>query len=202
MSRHVAHRADLEHGVGARGERVVAWDRWRGLAILLMLADHLTLILEGPGFIRMTLGRLAVPMFFLLAGYLASRPGPRHLGIGLLGLALPLLVPWIDSPNVLVWWALGVCVLWLSRGAPHVRLAVLVIALTFGANGYVFLTPASYDPVNLLGLMVLGAILPASWYSAAGRLPSWVGVIGRHPVAWYVGHLLVLEGLRQVLWAS
>lgn len=183
---------EVERLTRAAGVRWVAFDAFRGLAVLAMLADHLTLVLGGPDLIRLTVGRLAVPMFFLLAGYLVTRPRWRHLGIGLVGLLLPVAVPWIDSPNVLATWALGVVVIWLWRlgGLPVWGLAALGLVLFANDWGQV---PGSYPPAALIGLMALGTMVPRSAFEWARHAPGWVAAIGRHPVGWYVGHLLVLQ---------
>lgn len=161
--------------------------------MLLMLADHLGYVFDVAE-VRLTLGRLAMPMFFLLAGSLVRSPRWRHAAIGIVGVVLPLVVPWIDAPNVLTLWALGVVVLWGCRrcGVPVWLLAGL--GLTLGANGWVT-GGNTYDPACLWGLMALGAMVPATAYRWADRLPAWVGTLGRHPVAFYVGHLLVLQAL-------
>lgn len=174
--------------------RSVALDVFRGLAILAMMSDHLAIVAGGPDWVRFTVGRLALPMFFVLAGHLASRPRWRHAGIVVVGLLLPLVVPWIDSPNVLVLWGVGLVslrvLLWLHL--PPWLLAV--IALTVAANGWA-LAPGGYEVTSLVGLMGVGAMLPRSVFAWAGSGPEWVGALGRHPVWWYVGHLLVLQGV-------
>lgn len=182
--------------------RDVGLDAFRGLAVLLMIGDHVAFLFGFDGY-RLTFGRLAMPMFFLLAGHLAGRLRWRHAGIAGLGVLLPLAVPWIDSPNVLVWWALGCAVIAggraiARRGGFFLLMQVLAAAgLVVAANGWE-VPGHTYQPLALLGLMALGTSWPRWWFTWAGSLPAWVAAIGRHPVAWYVGHLLVLEGV--VLW--
>lgn len=180
--------------------RSAALDAFRGLAILLMIGDHVSLILGFDAY-RYTLGRAAMPAFFLLAGHLAGRLSWRHVRIAAIGLALPLAVPWIDSPNVLVLWSVGCLLLWgLRRWGAPVQL-VAILALAAAANGWGALPfGRSYVPLALWGLMAVGAGLPRTWFTWAGVLPAWVAAMGRHPIAWYVGHLLVLEGV--MLWLS
>lgn len=179
--------------------RVVGLDAFRGLAILLMIGDHLSLFLGLDGY-RMTLGRLAMPMFFLLAGHLAGRLRWRHAWIALLGVALPLAAPWVDSPNVLVWWALGSCVLVAARRLGVPALLIVAVGLTVGANGWELVGGHTYEPAALVGLMALGSVWPRHWFTWAAAAPGWVAAVGRHPVAWYVGHVLLLEGV--MLWLS
>jgi len=179
------------------GLRVPALDRVRGLAVLLMVFDHLLVVTAGPFIFRETITRAAMPLFFLLGGFLVRRLSWRLAGIGLLGLLAPLWAPaWIDRPNVLLWFALcAPVVLFLRRRGAGWLLAGAAVCLTFAANGYGVL-PASYAPAGLLGLMLIGALAPLSWFAWGDRLPAWVGAVGRFPVSVYVGHLLLLG----VLW--
>jgi hypothetical protein len=174
--------------------RRVELDRLRGLAILLMIGDHLARVWAFEGY-RLTLGRLAMPLFFVVAGHLAgSRLSVRHLYALCLGLALPLLVPWVDSPNVLVWFSIGAVILYVfdQRGWP--TWVLIFPALIFAANGWVFgLWPHSYEPFSLLALMAVGRGLGGEAFVAGRTLPAWVGALGRRPLTWYVGHLLALQ---------
>jgi hypothetical protein len=176
----------------AAGVRVVGYDAFRGLAVLCMIVDHLALVLGGPVELRLTVGRLAMPAFFLLAGHLARRPRLRHLWIALLGFALPLVVPWIDSPNVLVWWAWGVVVLWVWRWAGFELWPIVILALVVAANGWTQ-TEGTYDWFALVALMAVGSMLPATAFTWAAPAPRCVALLGRHPVSIYAGHLLALQ---------
>ena len=77
-----------QHGVIATGPvgkvRFLAYDAFRGIAVVLMIGDHLCAVFGGEPY-RFTLGRLAMPMFFILAGHLARHVHWRHLWIGLVG---------------------------------------------------------------------------------------------------------------------
>jgi hypothetical protein len=164
-----------------------------------MVIDHLALQLGEPAMpLRLTVGRLAMPMFFLLAGHLARAPRRRHLWIGLLGVALGACT-FVESPNVLTWWALGVCVLAAMRWAGIPAWLLVAVGLGLLANGYVVQLGSSYDYRALWALMALGSMLPAAAFTWAGFAPSWVHFLGRHPIAVYAGHVLALELLDQVL---
>lgn len=172
--------------------RLVGLDAARGLAVLLMIGDHLALWAGVPAY-RFTLGRLAMPLFFVLAGYLSRRLRWRHLWVALIGVGLPLVVPWIDSPNVLLLWAVGSLIIWLWRQQGLPLWVLLAAALTVEANGWGHM-PRAYEPAAMLGLMVCGAMMPASAWGWASRLPRQLAVLGRYPVSVYVGHLLLIEG--------
>lgn len=173
--------------------RRVELDRLRGLAVLLMIGDHVS-ILVGLSLFRVTGGRLAMPLFFILAGHLAGRLSVRHLYVGLLGLVLPVFVVFVDRPNVLFWLALGSAVLWVFRRVGWSVWPLLVVSLTLAANGWsVHPGSLSYDPVALLALMALGAVIAPESLTWARRLPAWFEVIGRRPLSWYVGHVVFLQ---------
>lgn len=184
----------------ASSSRSVALDVLRGGAVVLMLLDHVLLVTDSGDLVRSTLTRVCMPVFFLLAGHLAGRPSWRWAWAGLLGLALPVVVPWIDAPNVLLIWAGGCVVLFAWRRAGLPMWLPVVVALTVSANGWV-LQGSGYDALALFALMALGATWPRGRFEAgAARLPAWpvLAAVGRRPLTWYVGHLLVLQGLLMV----
>lgn len=190
-------------GSSARTNRVAGYDAFRGLAVLAMVVDHLAYVLEGPAELRSSIGRLAMPMFFLLAGHLSRRLSWRHLGIFGVGSLLPVLVPWIDNPNVLVWWAIGCLLLAIARAASVPVWLIAAVGLALAANGRVDVTgingAATYDAAALWGLMALGTLLPSSAFTWAARAPRWIVAVGSYPLTFYVGHLLVLQAALLLL---
>lgn len=183
------------------GRRLPGLDAARGLAIGLMAVDHLCVVFAGPMWVRLTIGRLALPIFFVLAGYLARRVSARTVAIGATGVLLPLAVPWIDAPNVLVYWAVGACVIAVCRRWPAALWMIIVAALTWGANGFRTFPDGvlSYEPLLLLGMMAAGALAGRSVWTWADRLPRWLCWPGRHAIWVYVGHLLLLQGALAVM---
>lgn len=181
--------------------RLAGVDQLRGLAIVLMVADHLLELTHGPLLIRETITRASMPLFFLLSASLVRRLSWRHFGILLAGGALPVLVPWIDSPNVLVLYVLGAVVLVAVRQLPvrwrqPVLTALVVFSLTWYANGYGLWPHGvnAYVPTALVGLMAAGALIgPQRLHQAGSRLPAWLGSVGRYPLSVYLWHLLVLQ---------
>ena len=161
-----------------------------------MVIDHTCFIVGGLDAVRLGVGRLAMPIFFILAGHLVRRLTIRHAAIAALGVALPVAVPWVDNPNVLLWYALGAVVVVTSARVHRAAPALLALAaVTFTAN-FPWTVGTGFVPTLLLALMVAGHYMPRSWMIEAGRrLPRWMAVPGRFPVSFYVCHLLVLQSI-------
>jgi len=199
--------------------RSAALDKLRGLAIVLMMLDHLLVQIDPQSLIRTTITRACVPLFFVIAGHLL-RPGikwQRLILILIIGAALPHYAPWVDSPNVLVWYAtLTPIVAWGNRA---VLAGTILAALTLYANGY-GQVEGSYAPMALAAFMAAGRLAPreslervGSWgqrpcrcldtICAVPRERTWargIAAIGQYPLSIYVGHILVIESVAR--WTS
>lgn len=183
--------------------RFLEVDRVRGFAIACMVVDHLALFV-GFDLLRLTVGRLALPLFFVVAGWGLSSLRRRHLDLFLVGLALPLVVPWIDAPNVLVWFVVCAVVL---EGARRVGLpleVVCLVCLGLLANGWGLALGTGYPAVALLALMALGRLCRVVdadelLFRLGAFLPRAFEWVGSRPASVYVGHLLVLEVVRRVV---
>lgn len=182
--------------------RLTYLDSARGLAVACMVADHITLLLHGPELVRLTLGRVAMPLFFIVAGALVRRVGWRHLGIGLVGLALPAVVPWIDAPNVLVLYALSAGVVALFRWLEVPPLVLTVCVLAASANGFLPRIGTGFEPMAVLGILAVGAHLGPHRLGWLSWLPDWLAPIGRRPLLVYVGHLLALQAVSLIVAAA
>jgi hypothetical protein len=173
--------------------RDVALDRIRGLAVALMLVDHVALLL-GVLPLRLTVGRLAMPLFFLVAGHLAHRLSARHVNVVAAGVALTFLAPWAGEPSILLWIVLGCALIVAARFSGFPLVLLIVVPLTLAANRWQ-LGAVGYDPAALVALMVVGATLPRTAFAWGSRLPAVLGAVGRRPLTWYVGHVAVLTFL-------
>lgn len=184
------------HRGGGRGHATRAGhlDAMRGLAIACMIVDHLALYADLDA-VRWTIGRLALPLFFILAGHLVRRLSWRLLAVGVAGLLLPQLAPWVDDPNVLLWYATGAVVIvgWRRTGWPWWPL--IAAGLTLGANGWAELLGRGYNPLLLLAMMALGAGLNRDQLGAFRRVPRQLRLLGRWPLTIYIGHVLLLTAL-------
>lgn len=163
-----------------------------------MLVDH-TLLVFGVGhWARVTVTRASMPLFFLVSGHLVGRLSWRHAGVLAVGLVLPYAVPWIDRPNVLVWYVMGAALLWYAQWSGDYWMAPLlvIVGLAAYANGYsAGWGPHSYEPGALVGLMALGWIFRRDYplWNAGAHLPAVFAWLGRFPLSVYVGHLLALQ---------
>ena len=186
--------------------RFVGLDRLRGLAIMCMVVDHVCL-LAGVYPLRVTVGRLALPLFMIVGGSLVRELTWRHGGVLVVGLVLPVAVPWIDAPNILVLYVLGAALVSAfgtgermrpgSRFRPAAGVWVLlVLAVGALANGWGDQPGTGYPWAAVVALMALGALAGRRQLAGVGdRLPHWLAWPGRHPLSLYVGHLLVLQAL-------
>jgi peptidoglycan/LPS O-acetylase OafA/YrhL len=187
--------------------RIHGIDKLRGLAIIFMIVDHLAIMLgpDGQPF-RFTIGRLAMPIFFLIAGIFVTRITWRHGLILGIGIALPMYADWIDRPNVLVIYVVGACILAGIHRLPHhwhfsSKMITAVVFLTLSANGYDKF-PQSFAIGTLIAIMMIGSITPRNDFRRLGDyIPLIPGFsfVGRHPLSIYVGHILILESLRRVV---
>lgn len=179
-------------------------DWLRGLAVILMVVDHAAALLmpylgqQSAGWatlwlVRHTLTRAALPLFLGVAGYLwASRlPRPGRLAAVLAaavvcdGLGTILGFPWPDVLWLYCLGAAGASV--VVRWPVQIAAAALVAWATFPLPGL------NYHPGQVVGLLALG-VLAARVYPeplTADR-SSWLCVVGRRPLTWYVVHLAVL----------
>jgi len=156
----------------------------------------------GVGFVlgRLTVTRGSLPIFCLVAGALLPTtwaPRRRLLLVALAGVAAGFLSAPMGFPapdillllaaaslagGAIVRWPLGAIVLAL------VQLSAWPLAGRFGWAGY--------EPGLIVGLMGAGVIAGRHRLHELGdSLPAFLEVVGRRPLAWYLGHLTVLLGL-------
>jgi fucose 4-O-acetylase-like acetyltransferase len=183
--------------------RLAVLDALRGVAILLMGADHLLLLAGAPVWTRLGPTRLAMPLFMLLAGAVFTRWRARHVLVYVAGVALPFVAPWVGSPDILVQYAVAAAglavIVGLARRNGHDGRAnvcvVVVAALVVAANGWAR-SRGAYDTFSVCALVFLGYLIGAPRLAAWAALvpcPRWLRWLGRHSLVVYVGHVLVLS---------
>ena len=171
--------------------RSVSLDRIRGLAIVLMILDHILDLTHELPLIRMTVTRLSMPLFFIISGHLVKRVNARTFQIMVIGFILPISIPWIDNPNVLFWYAVGTIVVVYVKQ----KWLIILAALTMGANHYALYIGSSYDPLFLIAFMAIGSTFPREYFSWGNRLPAFFTFVGKYPLSIYLGHLFLLTGI-------
>lgn len=180
-----------------KAARWVALDALRGLAIVLMMVDHVALVYGAPFGVREIITRLAMPLFMLLAGYL-WRPGlrMRHLDL-IVAAALSVPLSWLIGSDTVPILVVLVLVLPLMELAHRYPLALLVLAIvqpiTWPIAWY------GYQPGAILALLIVGHLmrwsrLPSDWLRVGERMP-FLAPVGRWPLMIYVGHLVLLGAL-------
>lgn len=178
--------------------RDAALDKVRGLAVVLLLLDHVLVPLQASGrpwlwYLRL-LTRPSLPLFMMVSGVLLWRresPGWiarqfwRVAPWATLATPVGWLVPgfdWLD-PLAVYLLALGVvAVCWRARRVALVACVLAALDLRWPVH--------SYSPWELAAWLLLGAEFACLSWSWASSLPVWLGAVGRRSLWWYVGELV------------
>lgn len=192
--------------VGAR--RDLRLDVWRGIAVVSMIVDHVALTVADLGYggpwdlLRLTAGRLAFPLFMIVAGAVyairSSRVGRlvEVAGCGVFVTAVCVLsgLP-IGQPDILLLIAGGLAVMPVLVRWPLLALCVGVI------QPFTWRVPwTGYQPGAVVVLLLVGYwVVADEGYYVSGpvtlpwlRAPAWLLAVGRSALAVYVAHLVVL----------
>jgi hypothetical protein len=187
-------------------DRVEWIDGARGLSIVLMIVSHVGLVTGlTPAWFHLYAMRPVAPVFLLLLGML-WRPGfrPRHIqfAVGIVVAQLLALSLGFPAPNILA--VMGLCLLAMPLAIrwPTAALSLCVTQLMFWPMPDWW---TGYAPGFALALVLGGALLPRDGYvKAYGQLGVRLGLaaVGRRPLTWYLGHLLVLTVTVAVIVAT
>jgi hypothetical protein len=185
----------------SRTERVGWIDGARGLSIVLMIVSHVDLALGMPlgrGF-HVYAMRPVAPVFIVLFAML-WRPGWRRRHWQLLAAApIAQVCAWLlgwGVPNILV------LLLFALLAMPAVERYPVVVAI-LGVNQLAFwpIGPGWWTGYSLgfvLVFLVIGRyVADRRFIEAYGRLGERAGLarVGRQPLRWYLGHLVLLTGV-------
>jgi uncharacterized membrane protein YcfT len=181
-------------------------DALRGLAIVLMIVDHVLVAQmyvngwsSAAEWTRLTVTRLSMPLFMIVSGYFMTRSRPftvrRLVQIGIAAIYINVLMETVkvgfDPPEILAVWLMVMILAPLMVRFP-IELAMLGILQTL----YQPIGWPGYEPGNVVAFLCLGILFRERQNtllrSVGTRLPSWMSAIGRHPLAWYLGHLTVI----------
>lgn len=175
----------------------LAWvDRLRGLAVLLMLADH-ALYANPAAHASFLPGRLALPLFMASAAtvYRGTPSAVRCaqlLAVVLVDLALAPVIG-LGQPAPVTGFVILLALL-------HVAPTMLRWPATFAALGFL---QGWFFPVGwrgweigvLLGWFLLGRLAQGELSRMGERIPAPLGWVGRHALSIYVWHLIVLAAV-------
>lgn len=172
-------------------------DALRGLALVCMLFDHAALAAALCGrreflLLRLFPGRLAMPLFFLVAGSVAGRymvRVRRVLLIGVVGVVASagwacIGVPQADILLIYV----GVVLLWVSVPCRGVApLVVLVLALL--QSQFLRVPWDNFQPGLCFAFYVLGVRLRHEVGELGAMVPVELAAVGRWPLTFYGAQL-------------
>lgn len=203
--------------VEVRGLRIVGLDAVRGVAVVSMIADHAALVAIERGFgprsveqlLRLTVGRIALPVFMLVSGLLLKRPPSVRRSVQAAGAGavvstvsvaagLGLGVPDILAVWVLAAWAVGLA----ARRSALAVAGVACVGIVQAASWPVPWT--GYQPGTVAALLAIGwfARYPPVLVELDGvgdRLPVGLARIGARPMAAYMASTVAL-GLMAGAW--
>lgn len=173
-----------------------------------MVLDHVLVNLDPGSPLRSTVTRAALPLFMVVSGHLIATKGfgswQRWARLGLaalVALGAARSAGLAATPDVLIVYLFAVTALvalrWAGIRSPIVA-GSLGIAWGITASAQVASTGwTGYQPGFVLALLALGmlATMPAT---LPGPAAFWTACakVGRYPLAWYLGHLVVLGIIR------
>lgn len=175
--------------------RLVVVDRLRGLAVALMVLDHVLVQLDRDSILRVTVTRPALPLFMICAA-IVWKPATWRRWTVLLALALVELVLFIPLgmgvPGIVAVFALVLVVIDAVGIDRFDRWSAVFLAAGILQALYLPVGWRGYEPGLVLAWFALGRLAAAPFLELGSRVPDGFASIGRRPLVWYVGHLVAL----------
>lgn len=179
----------------------VDWiDRIRGLALVLMLLDHALFQVDPDSIARLTVTRWSLPLFMAASAAVWS-PGVRPKRVVVIGICAALEVVLslelgMPLPGILVVYLVAIIPLSNWYRASHHAYAIGAAGLIQAL--YLPIGWEGYEPGLVLVWWCLGRLGCYQLDRLGVRLPRALADVGRRPLTWYVGHLLVLLVLLEL----
>lgn len=187
--------------------RVGTLDAMRGLAIIIMIVDHIFSVLESVGvesnfveYSRLTATRFSMPLFMIASGIVWGAYGLRLKRWGqvlLLAVALNamtrLLWPDFNFPEILLVWS-ALAIFWRLI----VRYPIITMIIGYTQTTYWMLPWQGFQPGELAIFLGAGVLISKSsltwlWQEPrTSRLIEPLAFVGRYPLTIYGGHLAML----------
>jgi hypothetical protein len=188
----------------------IKWiDQLRGLAIILMIIDHILAALDTVGFggglltfTRMTITRPAMPLFMILSGFLWERKAPRLkriLAIALVSLAINLFlkISWsgYPLPEILLLWVLAAGFARVITFTP-----ILTIIIGYTQALYWPISWSAYQPGVIIMFVAIGVL----WGSSYNKEKSMKKIINKNVQIikkenWITGTMLYPSAVLEII---
>ena len=175
--------------------RIWQIDALRGFALLVMILDHAILTAGWDDSPLRLLTRIAMPLFFIIAGNLVRRfHWTRMAAILVVGYALNAIAPMFGSFELFSGLIIGCAIVAFCKSV-GARFIALTILMTMTANFYVW--QAGYLFWMLPAFIIIGALLPRDTLVNFGsKFPRWIAPLGEWPLTLYVAHILLLTAYK------
>jgi uncharacterized membrane protein YcfT len=189
-------------GIPSTKNRLAWLDRLRGLAIALMILDHALVVTDPTHPLRLTITRLALPLFMICAGALHRPLTVRRIARLAPAVAIEAVIsPHVPlaQPGIVTVYLLAVAILAVPaiNRALHIYpapMAVLgILQSLFQPLGW-----PGYEPGLIIAFLCIGIASGHQFQPLAHRLLRYLEPIGRRPLTWYCGHIIVLATIANV----
>jgi hypothetical protein len=187
-------------------ERAGGLDGIRGVAVVLMLVDHVLVVLQtrwAPVLVaRLVFTRPALPLFMVVSGSLLAKHGDgacgkqavRILPWAMAGTIAAAFVPGFGFPEPLTIYLVGLGLVDLALTYDVVPIA-LCVCFVVALQPDLWPIP-SYSPFELAGWLMVGYLaveFRGDWWSRWDhKFPRVLQSLGRRSLYWYVGELVVI----------
>lgn len=186
--------------------RDAAADLWRGVAVLGMVFCHFhgAYIDHGDDWIRLYSTRWVFPLFMILAGYFFNWDGPRAgrlaqlVIVSVVSVALTVYIE-MDGINIVALYTMAYALMPLFMISPLFMVGAGIVQAT---HPYMAFPYSGYQPGAVFALIGAGVLARRAGYvwpwPGFGEW-RWIQFVGRHALAFWIGHLALMGGVQWLL---
>jgi len=187
--------------------RLLILDAMRGLAIVIMIIDHVLAALESIGvgsnvveYSRLSVTRFSMPLFMIASGIAWTRYGLRFtrwaqvvLWAVVINSLTRLLWPDFNFPEILAIWA-ALAIAWkFIRRFPIITMIIGYTQTTYWQIPWQGFQPGELAIFLGVGVLLSKVSLDFLWRERrTSRLIKPLAVVGRYPLTIYGGHLIAI----------